>query len=129
MRAGDPHDEGAPQGKSGCLFLPPPPPPRTSHPLTHPHAHTQHTHNLFQVRKKKKKKVLFVAPAKRTRVNVQRKRLRKGAPVVQDHNEKRYKGTILEKKGGGRVLVDYPDHPGYCQEYKGEDTVLYVKSA
>ena len=80
------------------------------------------------MRKKKKKKVLFVAPAKQTRVNVHRKRLRKGAPVVHDHNEKRYKGTIVEKKGGGRVLVDYSHYPGYCQEYKGEDTVLYVKS-
>ena len=45
-----------------------------------------------------------------------------------DHNEKRYKGTILEKKEGGQVLIDYTHYPGYCQEYKGEDTVLYVKS-
>ena len=84
---------------------------------------------LIPGEKGEKKKVLFVAPGNQARVNVHRKRLRKGAPVVQDHNDKRDKGTIVEKKGGGRVLVDYPDHPGYCQEYKGEDTVLYVKSA
>ena len=78
--------------------------------------------------KKKKKKVLFVAPANRARVNVHRKRLRKGGPVIHDHNGKRYKGTVVEKEGDGQVLIAYPDYPGYYQEYKGEDTVLYVKS-
>ena len=99
-----------------------------THTPTHPHTHTQHTHNLFQVEKKKKKKVLFVAPANRARVNVHRKRLRKGGPVMHDHNGKMYKGTVVEKEGDGQVLIAYPDYPGYCQEYKGEDTVLYVKS-
>ena len=99
-----------------------------THTPTHPHTHTQHTHNLFQVEKKKKKKVLFVAPANRARVNVHRKRLRKGGPVIHDHNGKRYKGTVVEKEGDGQVLLAYPDYPGYYQEYKGEDTVLYVKS-
>ena len=86
------------------------------------------TCNLFQVKKKKKKEVLFVAPGNQARVNVHRKRLRKGAPVMHDHNGKMYKGTVVEKEGDGQVLIAYPDHPGYCQKYKGEDAVLYVKS-
>ena len=89
--------------------------------------HTQHTHNLFQVHKKKKKKVLFVAPGNQARVNVHRKRLRKGAPVMHDHNGKMYKGTVVEKEGDGQVLIAYPDFPGQYQKYKGEDTELYVK--
>ena len=85
------------------------------------------TCNLFQVKKKKKKKVLFVAPGNQARVNVHRKRLRKGAPVMHDHNGKMYKGTVVEKEGDGQVLIAYPDFPGQYQEYKGGDTELYVK--
>ena len=99
LRAGDPHDEGAPQGKPGFFFR------RTSHPLTHPHTHTQHTNNLFQVRKKEKKKVLFIAPAERTRVRVQRERLREGGSVLVDHIGKRYKGKVtnIHDISGGTV--------------------------
>ena len=60
---------------------------------------------MFQVRKKEKKKVLFVAPAERTRVRVQRERLREGGSVLVDHNGKRYKGKVtnIHDISGGTV--------------------------